>query len=142
MPAGGVPQGSNVADRANKLQTIIVNQEFLVNIPVFNDFLSWLAYYYQDGIAQTRQPATSGREDMQELSLYYLPSCPYCLKVLRYMEQNGIVIDLRSTIDSDNLDTLLAVGKKNQVPCLFINGEALYESDDIIKYLGQRFGIS
>ena len=76
---------------------------------------------------------------MEDLSLYYSPTCPYCLKVLRFMEQNGIVIDLRSTTESENFETLLAVGKKNQVPCLFIGGEALYESDDIISYLGQRF---
>ena len=79
---------------------------------------------------------------MEELSLYYSPSCPYCLKVLRFMEENGIVIDLKSTMDSENLKTLLAIGKVNQVPCLFIEGQALYESDDIIAYLSQRFKVN
>jgi glutathione S-transferase len=79
---------------------------------------------------------------MNDLVLYYLPTCPYCLKVLRFMESNGIIIDLRSTREPENLDTLLAVGKMNQVPCLFINGEPLYESDDIISYLTERFGVS
>ena len=79
---------------------------------------------------------------MEELSLYYSPICPYCIKVLRFMEKNAIVIDLKSTMDQKNLDTLLQVGRKNQVPCLFIAGKPLYESNDIISYLAERFGIA
>jgi glutathione S-transferase len=85
---------------------------------------------------------TEGGCNMEELALYYLPTCPYSLKVLRFMEKNGIVVDLKSTVEPKNLETLLEVGKMNQVPCLFINGEALYESDDIISYLAERFGVS
>jgi glutathione S-transferase len=79
---------------------------------------------------------------MEDLALYYLPTCPYSLKVLHFMERNGIVVDLKSTVESENLETLLEVGKMNQVPCLFIDGKALYESDDIISYLAERFGVS
>ena len=79
---------------------------------------------------------------MEELSLYYSPTCPYCLKVLRFMEKNGIVIDLKSTMDSENLRILLMVGKMNQVPCLFIGGKPLYESDDIIAYLADYFKVN
>jgi glutaredoxin len=79
---------------------------------------------------------------MKDLVLYYLPTCPYCLKVLRFMERNGIVIDLRDTTDPENLRVLLEVGKMNQVPCLFIEGKALYESDDIIAYLAERFEVN
>lgn len=57
------------------------------------------------------------------------------------MEQNGIVIDLKSTMDSENLRALLTIGKMNQVPCLFIGGKPLYESDDIIAYLANHFKI-
>ncbi|MDR2196626.1 MAG: glutathione S-transferase N-terminal domain-containing protein [Coriobacteriales bacterium] len=78
---------------------------------------------------------------MDELSLYYLPTCPYSLKVLHFMEANGIVIDLKSTTEPANREHLLAVGKKNQVPCLFIDGAPLYESDDIIAYLRERFAV-
>jgi glutathione S-transferase len=58
------------------------------------------------------------------------------------MERNSIVIDLRDTTDPENLKTLLEVGKMNQVPCLFIEGKALYESDDIISYLAERFEVN
>ncbi|MDR2492577.1 MAG: glutathione S-transferase N-terminal domain-containing protein [Coriobacteriales bacterium] len=76
---------------------------------------------------------------MEQLTLYYLPSCPYCLKVLRFMEKSGIIIDLESTSEPANQQRLLDVGKKNQVPCLFIGEKPLYESDDIIAYLNERF---
>jgi glutathione S-transferase len=58
------------------------------------------------------------------------------------MEKNGIIIDLKSTTEPWNFKELIEVGKKNQVPCLFIDGEALYESDDIITYLGKRYNLS
>jgi glutaredoxin len=76
---------------------------------------------------------------MDELKLYYLPTCPYCLKVLRFIEANGIVIDLHSTTEPDNRNYLLEFGGMNQVPCLFIADKPLYESDDIIAYLSERF---
>ncbi|MDR2106316.1 MAG: glutathione S-transferase N-terminal domain-containing protein [Coriobacteriales bacterium] len=79
---------------------------------------------------------------MDELALYYSPTCPFSLKVLRFLEKNGIIIDLKSTMEAENLQKLREVGKKNQVPCLFIGGKALYESDDIISYLAQRFGVN
>ena len=82
-----------------------------------------------------------GGATMEELSLYYSPSCPYCIKVLNFMEKNGIVIDLKSTMEAANLRKLLMDGKMNQVPCLFIEGKPLYESDDIVSFLAERFKI-
>jgi glutaredoxin len=76
---------------------------------------------------------------MNELELYYLPTCPYCLKVLNFIEKNGILIELRCTTEPGNREKLLEVGKKNQVPCLFIAGQPMYESEDIIAYLRKRF---
>jgi glutaredoxin len=78
---------------------------------------------------------------MPTLSLYYSPTCPFSLKVLRFMEKSGIVLDLKSTTEPENLKVLLEVGKKNQVPCLFVDGKPLYESDDIISYLTQNFAV-
>lgn len=76
---------------------------------------------------------------MEEMTLYYLPTCPYCLKVLRFMESNGIILPMASTTEPEHASYLLEVGKKNQVPCLFVNGSPMYESDDIIAYLEERF---
>lgn len=72
----------------------------------------------------------------RQLTLYHMPSCPYCLKVRRYMEAHDIEIPLRDiTADPTARDQLKRVGGKVQVPCLFIDGTPLYESDDIITYL-------
>lgn len=72
----------------------------------------------------------------RQLTLYHMPSCPYCLKVRRYMEAHDIEIPLRDiTADPAARDQLKRVGGKVQVPCLLIDGTPLYESDDIIAYL-------
>lgn len=72
--------------------------------------------------------------------LYYMPTCPYCRKVLLYMEKHGIELPLRDiAAEPAARETLEAVGGKVQVPCLFIDGKPLYESDDIIARLGKTF---
>lgn len=72
-------------------------------------------------------------------ALYYRVTCPYCVKVLRFMESNNITMEMRDTTQSANRDELVRIGGKAQVPCLFINGKAMYESSDIIAYLKQEF---
>ncbi|MEY8437669.1 glutaredoxin [Atopobiaceae bacterium 24-176] len=73
------------------------------------------------------------------LELYYKPSCPFCQKVLAWMESHGVenVTLFDTATDSEAADRLVKVGGKRQVPCLFIDGEPLYESDDIIAHLAQ-----
>lgn len=76
---------------------------------------------------------------MPKLELYYATWCPYCQKVLRFMEDNGIELALRDIDEPQNKAFLVEHGGKGQVPCLFIDGRALYESSDIIAYLGKTF---
>lgn len=76
------------------------------------------------------------------LDLYYYDSCPYCQKVLRAMRRLDIEdkITLKNILRSSAAaKTLVAVGGKRQVPCLFIDGVPLYESDDIVAYLEREF---
>ena len=70
--------------------------------------------------------------------LYYKPTCPYCLRVLDYMKREGIECALRNTLEPGIAEELIAIGGKRQVPCLVIDGEALYESADIIAYMGKH----
>ena len=72
--------------------------------------------------------------------LYYKPTCPYCLKVLRYMDGEDIQLEMRNTLEGRNAADLVAIGGKQQVPCLIIDGQALYESNDIIAYLRGKIG--
>ncbi len=73
----------------------------------------------------------------EKLELFYMPACPYCKKVTRFIEDNDIEgIELKNTSKNQSAkEKLLEVGGKDQVPCLFIGGEPLYESDDIIAWL-------
>lgn len=71
----------------------------------------------------------------ENLTLFYKPSCPYCHKVLAYMEEQDIACEMKSTMEPGVRDELIAIGGKGQVPCLIIDGEPMYESADIIMYL-------
>lgn len=74
----------------------------------------------------------------EDLSLYYKKTCPYCQKVLGFMGEHSINLDARDTLQPGNQNDLVRIGGKKQVPCLIVNGKPLYESDDIIAYLGTR----
>ncbi|WP_076418645.1 MULTISPECIES: glutaredoxin [Colwelliaceae] len=78
----------------------------------------------------------------QHLSLYQLPACPFCVKVRRAIKRQGLQIDIRNIKDETYLNELVNEGGKRTVPCLKIAkpGETvtwLYESKDIINYLGK-----
>ncbi len=75
-----------------------------------------------------------------DLTLYYLPGCPYCQKVFNYMEKEDIEIPLKNIkLNKKAEKELINTGGKKQVPCLFINGDPLYESDDIIKWFHKNY---
>lgn len=73
---------------------------------------------------------------MKELKFYYKPMCPYCVKVMKYMEENNVegVEMLDIVADRKYNMELIEVGGKDQCPMLLIDGKPLYESDDIIEW--------
>lgn len=77
---------------------------------------------------------------MSELELYYLENCPFCIKVLDYLNDKNIDVDLIELNEVDeSREFLKENGGKVQVPCLFIDGEPLYESEDIINWFKNNF---
>ncbi len=73
------------------------------------------------------------------LTLYHFDVCPFCVKVKFFMDQNNIQIPMKNILmDSQAKAELLEIGGKTQVPCLVIDGKALYESDDIIDWIQQN----
>ncbi|OGX28221.1 MAG: glutaredoxin [Omnitrophica WOR_2 bacterium RIFCSPHIGHO2_01_FULL_52_10] len=77
---------------------------------------------------------------MNHLTLYYKPTCPYCQKVLGFMDQNGISVPLKNREETPRIrQELVDIGGKPQVPCLIIDGKALYESDDIIQWFKKNW---
>ena len=85
--------------------------------------------------------------DMQcrGLALYQFKTCPFCIKVRRAMRGLSLNIELRDAQhDPQHREALLQGGGQIKTPCLRItdeqgNSQWLYESDDIIHYLRQRF---
>ena len=58
---------------------------------------------------------------------------------MRYMAVHTIEIPLSDiTSNPEAAEKLIEVGGKRQVPCLFIDGKPLYESDDIIAWLNKN----
>lgn len=75
-----------------------------------------------------------------KLELYMFETCPYCRKVIREIEKEGRTDieyhDIHKN-DTDRLE-LIRIGGKQQVPCLFIDGSPMYESDDIVSWLKEH----
>ena len=71
---------------------------------------------------------------------YILKTCPYCKKVIEFMDENNIKYSLKDVADSDKYNELIKIGGKSQVPFLVDNNSnvKLYESDEIIDYLKNK----
>ncbi|MYL24223.1 glutaredoxin family protein [Vreelandella massiliensis] len=82
----------------------------------------------------------------EKLALYQFRTCPFCIKVRKEMARLGLNIELRDAqLDPAHKKALQEGGGRVKVPCLKIthddgHEEWMYESDDIIAYLHQRFG--
>ena len=73
-----------------------------------------------------------------DLILYGRPSCPYCARVNRVIEELGVedqITRRRTTYGSQWRTDLQNRTGRTQVPCLFINGEPMFESLDIIEWM-------
>lgn len=74
------------------------------------------------------------------LVLYKFDTCPYCQVVLRFLKKHPVPMKFRDTReDPGAAQELIQIGGKQQVPCLVIDGKALYESSDIVDYLATEF---
>ncbi len=81
----------------------------------------------------------------ENLSLYQFQSCPFCVKVRRQIHQLNLPIEYRDAKNNEQFRNEIAEnGGRIKVPCLRIEENAevqwMYESNDIIAYLQQRFG--
>lgn len=77
---------------------------------------------------------------MQNLKLYYMKGCPFCKKVIQFMERNNIEVEMVDIqADPKNEEELIKLGGKDQVPMLLIDGKPLYESNDIIQWFKDNY---
>ena len=71
------------------------------------------------------------------LELFILETCPYCLKVMEYMDKNNIEYRKIDISNEESKNALIQIGGKRQVPFLVDRDRniQMYESNDIIEYL-------
>jgi glutaredoxin 3 len=71
------------------------------------------------------------------LLLYKMEGCPYCAKVISFLEEKSLIYRSLDISDPVNMDELLHLGEKDQVPFLVDteHNAKIYESEDIIQYL-------
>lgn len=74
------------------------------------------------------------------LDLYILETCPFCRKVMASFDENNLEYNKKNILEKENLDELIKLGGKQQVPFLYDsdNHKSLYESDDIIEYIKNK----
>ena len=73
-------------------------------------------------------------------TLYYRKTCPYCQKVLTFLQLQKIELGLKE-IASGSADekALVEIAGKRQVPCLiFADGTFMHESDHIIEWIAEH----
>lgn len=83
-------------------------------------------------------------KEAANLSLYQFHACPFCVKTRRAMHRLNVPVTLHDAKnDPVQRERLLTGGGKVKVPCLHIEEEGqsrwMYESNEIIAYLEQRF---
>ncbi len=75
--------------------------------------------------------------EINMLDLYVSQYCPYCKKVMTYLDENNIDFNMIDVGSEENFKKLVSLGGKDQVPFLndTDNDVLMYESDDIIEYI-------
>ena len=71
------------------------------------------------------------------IDLFILESCPYCKKVMKYMDENGMAYNKIDITNKASEESLIQIGGKRQVPFMVDRDRniQMYESSDIIEYV-------
>lgn len=71
------------------------------------------------------------------LELFILETCPYCKKVMNYLDEKGFKYRKIDISNEESKNSLIQIGGKRQVPFLVDKDRniQMYESEDIIEYL-------
>ena len=71
------------------------------------------------------------------INIFILPTCPYCHKVMDFMDAKGIAINKIDITNPEKEEVLIKIGGKRQVPFIIDkeHNVEMYESDNIIEYL-------
>ena len=70
------------------------------------------------------------------IDLFIMETCPYCKKVMNYMDENGMKYNKIDISNKASEESLIKLGGKRQVPFMIDKDRniQMYESNDIIEY--------
>lgn len=97
------------------------------------------------GIKRPQEQQQKIDTEASNLVLYQFKTCPFCIKVKRHNRRLSLNIEMRDAQHNPTYrEELLQGGGEIKVPCLKIidekgNNSWMYESDDIMQYLQDRF---
>ncbi len=97
------------------------------------------------GIKRPEEEQQKVDREVTNLTLYQFKTCPFCIKVKRNNKRLSLNIETRDAQHNPTYrEELLQGGGQIKVPCLKIiddkgNDSWMYESDDILQYLQDRF---
>mgnify|MGYP000114026977 CR=1 FL=1 len=77
---------------------------------------------------------------VHHLALYKSDGCGYCRMVYRAVDQHDVQVEYRDLSDSTHRQELFSTTGRRTVPCLFVDGDPMFESVDIIRWLEGTFG--
>ncbi len=106
-------------------------------------FIDWITT--PKGIKRSQTEQEKVDDDVSKMILYQFNTCPFCIKVKRNNKRLSLKIQTRDAQHNPvHREELLQGGGKIKVPCLKIidekgNDSWLYESNDILQYLQERF---
>lgn len=61
------------------------------------------------------------------------------MKVRRAIRQLKVEVNYKNILWPPNYKRLVKTGGMYQIPCMFVDGKPMYESDDIIHFLKENF---
>jgi len=105
-------------------------------------FIDWL--FWPSRVKRSVEDQFKVDQETKILKLYQFYACPFCVKTRRSIKRLNLKVETRNAqAEGEFRKELELNGGKIKVPCLKIEGAGeaswLYESNDIIKYLDERF---
>ncbi|MBX2796259.1 MAG: glutaredoxin [Myxococcales bacterium] len=85
---------------------------------------------------RTPAAAVPAPTEARELVLFKYDACGFCRRVMAALQQLDLTVAMRDTLrEPEARQELLQATGRTQVPCLFVDGQPLLESADIIDWL-------
>lgn len=75
---------------------------------------------------------------MSQMQYFYRASCPYSKKVSHYIRENHIAVVWKNVRHKEFEKELVQSGGRRNVPCLVVQGQAIYGSSEIIDWMQEH----